>query len=322
MKETVPSTTTHLTEDPETAAAFVKRGEVVAFPTETVYGLGGAYNNPNAIASIFAAKSRPADNPLIVHIAALHQLDDLVKTIPPGANQLIEAFFPGPLTLIFQRNSTVPDLVTAGLDTVAIRMPAHRLARTFIDACDVPVAAPSANRSGRPSPTSWQDVYTDLKGRIPCILKGGLSDVGIESTVVDCTSSEPLVLRAGGITLEALQEIAPTTSLYKDKMTGPARSPGMKYRHYAPKAAVSLVEEPTYVPADQSIAYIGRTPHPFPEQLGLHLHCSDTAAYAYELFRFFRRSDRAGIQQVFCQTVTREGLGTALMDRLEKAAAR
>lgn len=321
MKESLTSTTTHLTEDPEAAAAFIKRGEIVAFPTETVYGLGGAYNNPNAIASIFAAKSRPADNPLIVHIAALQQLDGLVQAIPMGAQQLIEAFFPGPLTLIFKRKPTVPDLVTAGLDTVAVRMPALPQARSFIDACGIPVAAPSANRSGRPSPTSWQDVYTDLKGRIPCILRGGLSEVGIESTVVDCTAGQPLVLRAGSITVEALQEIAPTTSLYKNKMTGPARSPGMKYRHYAPNATVTLVEDTIGVPVSQAHAYIGRSPHPFPEQLGLHLHCPDTAAYAHELFRFFRRCDRAGIQHIFCQTVQRAGLGTALMDRLEKAAA-
>ncbi len=322
MKETLTSTTTHLTEDPEAAAAFIKRGEIVAFPTETVYGLGGAYNNADAIASIFAAKSRPPDNPLIVHITALHQLDELVTAMSPDAHRLIEAFFPGPLTLVFKRNHLVPDLVTAGLDTVAVRMPALPVARTFIEACGVPVAAPSANRSGRPSPTAWQDVYADLKGRIPCILKGGLSEVGIESTVVDCTAARPLVLRAGGITLEALQEVAPHATLYQKKMGGPTRSPGMKYRHYAPKATVQLVDSPEAVPASDAHAFIGCTSHPFPEQLGLHLKCADLAVYAHELFRFFRRSDRAGIAHIYCQTVPRTGLGMALMDRLEKAAAR
>ena len=313
--------TTLTTDSPEEAAAFIRKGSVAAFPTETVYGLGGSVYDEQAIAAIFKAKQRPSDNPLIAHIADLDQLEQLVKRIPPLAQKLIDAFFPGPLTIIFERPAEIPNIVSAGLDTIAVRMPAHPEAQAFLKACGVPVAAPSANRSGRPSPTNWQDVYTDLKGRIPCILKGGSSAVGIESTVVDCTSTLPRVLRAGGISVEALQTIDPCIAMAMSPENGVIKSPGMKYRHYAPSAIVQLVYRPEEAPVGQENAFIGISPHPYPERLGLHLMCPSIEQYAHELFRFFRRSDRAGIKHIFCQSLPKEGLAMALMDRISKAAA-
>ncbi|MFK7848362.1 MAG: L-threonylcarbamoyladenylate synthase [Rhodothermales bacterium] len=321
MSDILASITTQLTEDPGEAAVFIRNGGIVAFPTETVYGLGGSVFNERAIRSIFAAKERPADNPLIAHISRIEQIHDLAVSIPDTAQILIDSFFPGPLTLIFKRKPEVPKIVSAGLDTIAIRMPALPEAINFIEICGVPVAAPSANRSGRPSPTSWQDVYTDLKGRIPCILKGGLSEVGIESTVVDCSEDTPRLLRAGGISLETLQTVVPEIILAHLPKDGVARSPGMKYRHYAPAAKVHFTDNAGDVPVQPDCAYIGIVSHPFPEQLGLHLSCQTIEEYAHELFRFFRRCDRAGIQHIYCENLEKKGLGLALMDRIEKAVA-
>lgn len=313
--------TTHLTEDPAEAAAYIRKGQVAAFPTETVYGLGGAVFDEAAVRAIFVAKERPADNPLIAHIARKEQIPELATTIPDAAQHLIDTFFPGPLTVILPRRPEIPDVVSAGLDTIGVRMPSHPVAQAFLEACGVPVAAPSANRSGRPSPTDWQDVYADLKGRIPCILKGGLSEVGLESTVVDCTVEPPAVLRAGAINVEALQVVVPAIAIGSNT-NGVAKSPGMKYRHYAPSARVVPIVDPSEVPADPEIGYIGLTAHATPQQLGMHRWCEDLDTYAHELFRFFRRCDRAGIQTIYCQEVPRKGLGLALMDRLAKAASK
>ncbi len=310
---------TLLTEDPVEAAGYIRSGQVAAFPTETVYGLGGDVFVEDAIRAIFAAKERPADNPLIAHIAKLDQIEQLATTIPPAAQQLIDAFFPGPLTVILPRRSEVPEIVSAGLDSIAVRMPAHPIAHAFLEACDTPVAAPSANRSGRPSPTDWQDVYADLKGRIPCILKGGFSEVGLESTVVDCTVDPPQVLRTGAIGLEALQEVVPTIGVGL-KTSGVVKSPGMKYRHYAPNAKVLMIADVEEAPAEFYAAYIGITPHPYLEQFGMHLACEDLSVYAHELFRFFRRCDRGGINVIYCESPGDRGLGPALRDRIEKAS--
>lgn len=316
--------TTRLTESTEEAAEFIKKGRLVAFPTETVYGLGGAAFNPDAIQQIYVAKERPQDNPLIVHIHALHQLDGLVTTLTPAAEKLIDAFFPGPLTIILERAADVPDIVSAGLPSIAIRMPAHTMALEFLKACETPIAAPSANRSGRPSPTTWQDVYTDLKGRISCILKGDQSEVGLESTVVDCRHEEPRILRAGGISQERIQSILPVEVLQSTRVVSenPTPSPGVKYKHYAPNASVHIVESPDEVPSNSHYAYIGLNAHEYPERLGLHLNCKTVKEYAYHLFLFFRRCDRTGISDIFCQATSNDGLGAALMDRLKKAAKR
>jgi len=312
---------TLLTTDVHEAAALIRRGELVAFPTETVYGLGADAFNPEAVRKIFEAKGRPLDNPLIVHIAHLDQLARLVRDVPEAARRFMERFFPGPLTLVLPRHPDVPDEVTAGLPTVGVRMPRHPVARAFLEACGTPVAAPSANRSGRPSPTRWEAVYADLNGRIACILQGDRSDMGLESTVVDCTGPEPVVLRAGAVPLEALREVVPETRLVGNEMSLKARSPGTRYRHYAPQARVVLVDHPDEAVPDPRHAYIGLTPPAHPEAFGACCVCPDVETYAYELFDFFRRCDAQGCTRIYAQRVPRTGLGLALMDRLERAAS-
>lgn len=312
---------TLLTEDIHRAAALIRQGELVAFPTETVYGLGADAFNPAAVRKIFEAKGRPSDNPLIVHIACIDQLDRLVTAIPETARRLMARFFPGPLTLVLPRHPDVPDEVTAGLPTVGVRMPRHPVARAFLEACNTPVAAPSANRSGRPSPTRWEAVYADLHGRIACILQGDRSDMGLESTVVDCTGPEPVVLRAGAVPLEALQEVVPETRPVGADEFLKARSPGTRYRHYAPRARVVLIDHPNEAVPDPRHAYIGLTPPSHPETFGVYCICPDVETYAYELFDFFRRCDAQGCTRIYAQRVPPTGLGWALMDRLERAAA-
>lgn len=311
---------TLLTTDVHQAAALIRQGELVAFPTETVYGLGADAFNPEAVRKIFEAKERPLDNPLIVHIAHPHQLRRLVQKVPAAAQRFMQRFFPGPLTLVLPRHPDVPDEVTAGLPTVGVRMPDYPTAQAFLKACDTPVAAPSANRSGRPSPTHWKAVYADLNGRIACILQGDRSDMGLESTVVDCTGPEPVVLRAGAVPLEALREVVPATRLVGPHESLKARSPGTRYRHYAPQARVVLVDHPDEAIADRRHAYIGLIPPAHPEAFGACCVCPNMTTYAYELFDFFRRCDAQGCLRIYAQRVPRTGLGLALMDRLERAA--
>lgn len=310
---------TLLTESPEAAAQFIRAGEVVAFPTETVYGLGANVFDESAIQKIFQAKGRPIDNPLIVHIAELSQLDEVVGNVGAVARRLIAKFFPGPLTVILPRHSNISQLVTAGLDTVGVRMPGHSLAREFLACCKTPVAAPSANLSGKPSPTTWEAVAADLEGRISCILKGNPTEVGLESTVVDCTHDAPVVLRAGAVTLEQLQELIPATRLADKNEVAVPRSPGMKYRHYAPQAKVSLVARPAEASPAMDAAFIGCEIHPQASMFGLHEVCSDVEDYARVLFHFFRQCDAVGIRRIYCQAVSDTGLGLALMDRIRRA---
>ena len=225
------------------AALILRQGGLVAFPTETVYGLGANALNPEAVARIFCVKGRPGDNPLIVHISGIDGLSPLVSRIPPLANKLFQAFSPGPLTLILPKSSRVPDLVTAGLDTVAIRIPAHPVARRLIELAGVPIAAPSANRSGRPSPTQAWHVAADLDGQIPLIIEAGSSQFGLESTVLDVTGDIPVILRPGAITASQIREIAGDVTEESRAFAsgaGAPRSPGMKYRHYAPRAQVII----------------------------------------------------------------------------------
>ena len=312
---------TVLTSDPAEAAAFVCAGETAAFPTETVYGLGADLFDEMAVRKIFEAKGRPADNPLIAHVARAEQVEGLAARVSPTAQALIERFFPGPLTLVLPRRAGVPDVATAGLDTVGVRMPSHPTARAFLEACGRPVAAPSANRSGRPSPTTWQAVQADLGGRVACILQGDRSDVGLESTVVDGTGTVPLVLRAGAVTLEALRSVVPDVRLASAGTSELARSPGTRYRHYAPRARVRLVDSPAEAEAHSGTAYIGLTAPPEPGAFGRCLVCADVRAYAREIFHFFRESDAADVQAIYAQRVEEGGLGAALMDRLRRAAA-
>lgn len=227
------------------AAEFIQKGEVVAFPTETVYGLGANGLNGEAVNKIFAAKGRPNDNPLILHISELKEIEPLTTGLNANAKALAAAFWPGPLTLIVNKSSIVPDEVSAGLATVAVRMPSNKYAQQFIKACGCPIAAPSANISGRPSPTNAQDVQEDMNGKVAGILDGGDCGIGLESTIVDTTEEVPTILRPGGITFEMLTEVLGVVEIDKaltgDKNFKP-KAPGMKYRHYAPKAPMYLLE--------------------------------------------------------------------------------
>lgn len=313
---------TRLTSSPRVAALLIRSGGVAAFPTETVYGLGANALDAGAVRKIFRAKGRPADNPLIVHIATPDQLALVARRVPAPALRLVDHFFPGPLTVIVPRHASVPREVTAGLDTVGVRCPDHPVARAFLKACGVPVAAPSANRSGRPSPTTWTAVRDEMDGRIPCILKGGAARVGLESTVVDCTTARPVILRLGAVTYEALRDVLPGIRLGTSQR-GAVKSPGMKYRHYAPSARVVLIDTPAEIRAGagESFALIGLTTRGRPGAPVLTMRCRGVPAYARNLFQFFRACEQAGVRTIYCQRVAASGLGRALMDRLEKAAA-
>ena len=227
------------------AGALVRAGEVVAFPTETVYGLGANALNPDAVAKIFAAKGRPQDNPLIVHIARKEDINELTTDLNANARKIMEHFMPGPITIIVPKAVIIPDVTSAGLDTVGVRFPSNKYAQDFILACGCPIAAPSANISGRPSPTNAQDVLEDMQGKVAGILDGGSCGVGLESTVVDTTSPVPTICRPGGVTYEMLTEVLGAVeidpALLGDKNFKPI-APGMKYRHYAPKEPVYLLE--------------------------------------------------------------------------------
>jgi L-threonylcarbamoyladenylate synthase len=300
------------------AAEFIKQGGLVAFPTETVYGLGADVFDEKAIEKIFIAKLRPPDNPLIAHVAMREQINSLVSEITASAEKFIEAFFPSPLTLVLPKSERVPLIATANLQTIGVRMPRHDLAREFLKECGVPLVAPSANLSGTPSPTTWQAVFEDLNERIDCILQGEQTEIGLESTVVDCTKDFPLVLRVGAISLEDLQKIVPETEVYKSKKTENLPSPGLKYRHYSPRAKVVLINPKSKIQNPKSNAFIGlEEPN---EKFELKKICYSVEEYAHEIFAFFRACDAAGIKTIFCQTVEESGIGRALMDRLKRAA--
>ena len=314
---------TRLTTSPQIAARFIRNGELAAFPTETVYGLGADAFNEKAIRKIFIAKGRPADNPLIVHISHISQVEQLAKSIPSSAERLIEEFFPGPLTLVLPKHHAVSPLITAGLQTVGIRMPNHPITKTFLQECGTPVVAPSANRSGKPSPTTWQAVAEDLDGRIACILKGKATTIGLESTVVDCTSRIPTILRTGATTLEQLRKIVPSMRIaHHLSMHNKAKSPGMKYRHYAPHATVRIIDSPDDASTKKFSAYIGlRTPSTHIQFTLVSTHRT-IEEYAHALFSFFRQCDDAGIRIIYCDNVPEKGLGLALMDRIRRAGSR
>ena len=329
---------TQLTCSPEAAAAVLRRGGRVAFPTETVYGLGADAFDPDAVRGIFEAKDRPADNPLIVHVAAPKQIEDVARTVPPAVQSTVDAlvdrFFPGPLTLVLPRHQQVPSVVTAGLDTVGVRMPRLPLARRFLEACSTPVAAPSANRSGRPSPTTWQAARDDLDGRVEALLQGPPTEAGLESTVVDCTAEDSRlhVLRAGATTLEALRDALPDATFVppardsengerEDNRRTAVRSPGTRHRHYAPDARVTVVDGPPDTPTPGEAAYIGLQPPAGPEAFARQQVCEDVEAYARALFAFFRAADATGCRVIYAQRVDERGLGRALMDRLRRASA-
>ncbi|MCX7878447.1 MAG: L-threonylcarbamoyladenylate synthase [Ignavibacteria bacterium] len=302
------------------AASFIRKGETVAFPTETVYGLGADCFNEKAVMKIFKVKGRASDNPLIVHIHTKSQIRLLVREITESAYRIIKKFFPGPVTVILEKNDLVPHLVTAGLNTVAIRMPSMKFTREFIKKCGVPIAAPSANISGKPSSVTWEHVQNDFKGRIPCILKGPEVKYGIESTVVDCSVEPPVLLRPGKITLEELQRIIPEITLVNK--SSKIKSPGMKYRHYSPEAKVIFwnTENRKLAADNENSAYIGlNKPDASFRKIKI---CKSPEDYASSLFSFFRECDREGFKKIYVQKVQRTGIGLAIMNRLDKAAAR
>ena len=322
------------------AGDILKRGGLVAFPTETVYGLGGDALNPQSSARIYAAKGRPSDNPLIVHIACMGALPRIVKKIPESAHLLAKRFWPGPLTMIFDKSEVVPLATTGGLSTVAVRMPSHKTARALIEAAGGYVAAPSANRSGRPSPTLARYVTEDLDGRVDMIIDGGESVIGLESTIVDMTEEIPVILRPGYITHEMLGEVLGKVmldeTLFEASSNKAPKAPGMKYRHYAPKGDLTIVEgEPWAVveyinKAVEAAALEGKKAGVIAtdETAGNYRIAqiksmggnADEEAAARRLFRILREFDDEEIQVMFAQSVPRAGIGQAVMNRLLKAA--
>ncbi|MDZ5471798.1 L-threonylcarbamoyladenylate synthase [Bacillus sp. 31A1R] len=317
------------------SADLLAKNEVIAFPTETVYGLGGNAQSDEAVLKIFEAKGRPSDNPLIIHIGEKDQLTGFVKKVPEKATILMEKFWPGPLTIIFEKlDGKLSDFATAGLSTVAVRMPDHPVALALINESKAPIAAPSANRSGRPSPTTAGHVMEDLNGRIAGIVDGGPTGVGVESTVLDCTSEIPVILRPGGVTREQIEAVIGEVKVdpaLTDSEQAP-KSPGMKYTHYAPDAPLTLVkgsrefiqqlvnkkrqenlkvgvlttgENSTYYDADYIFT------------CGKRSELETVASHLYTALRSF---NDAGVNVIFSEMFPNEGVGQAIMNRLLKAA--
>lgn len=317
------------------AGGVIKSGGLVAFPTETVYGLGANALDGQAVEKIFRAKGRPSDNPLIVHISQLEQWQTLVEAVPESALKLARAFWPGPLTVILRKKPIVPNETSGGLDTVAVRMPSDETARRLIDFAGVPIAAPSANTSGKPSPTLAQHVFDDMNGRIEAIIDGGKCGVGLESTVVTLATEVPTLLRPGGITPEMLESVLgeikiadAVFSKLKDGET--AASPGMKYKHYSPKAHVALVKgdfskfkEYVSLPKNKNavaLVFDG-------EENDLDIKTiaygkeDDSLSQAQNLFAALREVDDLGAERAYVRYPKRDGVGLAVYNRLIRAAA-
>lgn len=328
------------------AGEIIKRGGLVAFPTETVYGLGGDALNGASSRKIYAAKGRPCDNPLIVHIAKMEALYKIVKDVPKQAAALAGKYWPGPLTMIFDKAECVPPETTGGLSTVAVRMPSNKVARALIEAAGGYIAAPSANRSGRPSPTLAGYVIEDLNGRVDMIIDGGAAQIGLESTIVDFTAEAPVILRPGYITEEMVREV--TGGFAGGESAGGGwlaggeepqapKAPGMKYRHYAPKGSLTIVEggEARGVAAFiggriQKAKADGSTTGVIATDETAHFYSADSvksvgkredeAGIAKSLFRILREFDDEGIQVIYAESFDAHGVGQAIMNRLLKAA--
>ncbi|MCR4440662.1 MAG: L-threonylcarbamoyladenylate synthase [Peptococcaceae bacterium] len=323
------------------AARILKNGGLVAFPTETVYGLGANGLDPAAVRKIFRAKRRPSDNPLILHIANQQEVFYLAGVVPLKAQVLMEAFWPGPLTLVLPRSAFIPDEITAGLETVAVRMPGHPVALALIREAGLPVAAPSANLSGYPSPTRADHVWEDLAGRIDAVIDGGPTGLGLESTVLDVSGEVPVILRPGGVTRELLEEtIGPVR--YDPALVDPRdipRAPGMKYTHYAPRAQVFLIDgEPEtvmsrvlelvedYTRQGRKVGLLltdevwqkgKKIETAYSKNLGSR---RELEKIAHNIYSELRRCDAAGVDVILTETYKEEGLGTALMNRLLKSS--
>ncbi len=323
-----------------TAGHIIRQGGLVAFPTETVYGLGADALNPQASEKIYAAKGRPSDNPLIIHISNMGDLEKIAKNVPKSARKLAERFWPGPLTMIFEKSDIVPLETTGGLQTVAVRMPSHPAALLLIESGGGFIAAPSANTSGRPSPTRAEHVAEDMKGRIPMILDGGPVGIGIESTIVDFSAEVPMILRPGYITAdmirETIGEVRMDPGLIPDDSGISPKAPGMKYRHYAPKAQLILVEgskEHVQEKINQlakeaskegkSVGIIGtdETRDGYPlgivKSIGTR---TDGASIARHLYGVLREFDQLDVEIIYSESFSEAGIGQAVRNRMMKAA--
>lgn len=316
----------------------IQSGELIAFPTETVYGLGADGLNEEAVKKIFQVKGRPQDNPLILHIENMEMLKELVEGDLSKAKDLIDKFWPGPLTLVLKKSKIVPEIITAGLDTVAIRMPNNEIALEIIKISNRPIAAPSANISGRPSPTDAKTCMEDLEGKIPLIIDGGNTLVGLESTVLDITGEIPTILRPGAITLEDIQEILPNVVVDKGilKSGEKPKSPGQKYKHYAPKAEAYLISGSSDEEKESKIYEFLKknkekkvslmvTSELYNKIDNLNLEIIDLGSrdnlekIASEIFRSLRTLDKNHVDVILCEEITKEGIGLAIMNRLEKS---
>jgi len=323
--------------DLEEAASIIKNGGLVAIPTETVYGLGADGLNSEALKKIFLAKNRPMDNPLILHISDISQVYDLAKDVKESDIKILEKLWPGPLTVILNKKDSIPNEVTAGLDTVAIRMPDNKITRKFIEICDRPLAAPSANLSTKPSPTSAGDVYEDMNGRIDAIIDGGPCTIGIESTVLDLTEDHPKILRPGFYTKEMLEKYWDIVYIdlgLNDKNIKP-KSPGQKYKHYAPDAEVLvLIGDDTSFRNEVNRLFLENQN----KKIGLMVFDNDKKIYNNKdviymgnkedlsymgkiLFDSLRKMDQKGIELIIVRGVEEEGYGLSIMNRLKKAAS-
>lgn len=323
------------TENIERAAKYLQNGEIAAIPTETVYGLAASAFDAEAVKKIFKAKGRPQDNPLIVHIAETNEMFSIAREVPEKALELADAYWPGPLTVILPKKDVIPDEVSAGLDTVAIRMPSHPVANAVIRAAGVPLAAPSANISGFPSPTAVQHVIDDMNGRIACIVDGGSCEFGIESTVVTLATPVPRLLRPGAVTHEQLEAVLDRVDIDPAVLNPLAKgavaaSPGMKYKHYSPNAKISIVrgelkEYLAYVTAhkneaDYALCFEG-------EEEYIPLPCvtmgrkNEPLTQTHRLFDAFRELDALGAKKVFCRAPSEQGVGLGVCNRLYRAAA-
>ena len=320
------------------AAEVLRRGGLVAFPTETVYGLGAHALDRGAVRRIFDAKGRPATDPLIVHVTSVERLTPLVAALPAAARALAARFWPGPLTLVLARSAVVPDEVTAGLDTVAVRVPAHPVARALLAAAAIPVAAPSANLFSRPSPTLAAHVMQDLAGRIDLVIDGGPATVGVESTVLDLSGGVPTILRPGAVTRERLLEVLPRVDVgdIVSKPGDPLSSPGLLEKHYSPRAELTLYEgDPgsvaariaedarTQIARGHSVGIVAADEDPFEGDHVVHIGpAHDPAAVASRLYAALRDLDAAGVDVILARGFPAvSGLGVAIADRLRRAAA-
>lgn len=321
----------------EKAVSHILNDDLVVIPTETVYGLGANGLSEKACEKIFITKGRPQDNPLILHISNIDELDRLVKEIPKDIEKMIGELWPGPLTLVFEKSDLVPSIVTAGGSTVAIRMPNHKVARKIIKDCKVPIAAPSANLSGRPSPTTAEDVYEDLNGKIHLIVDGGQSNIGIESTVLDITEKPYTILRPGFFDKEDLEyyldKVIYDNSLISDGSI--PRSPGQKYRHYAPKASMEVIvgdsieiekflkgynldrkNNTAFILFEENLHLVENKSNVF--SLGSKNNLNEMA---FNLFTSIRKADKLNIDHIVCEGTSEKGIGIGIMNRLKKSSS-